>query len=369
MDIVAAVLKAIGTMIWNIYWGLAFGFILSSLIRAFVSTATISKKLGNHSAAGVGLATVFGAVSSSCSYAAASLARTLLLKGASWGNAIVFMIASTNLVFEIFIMIITVLGWAFGMGELAGGIIFIAITGFIITRLIPVHARPTTGSNDADTSKHQHHAHHGMNRFSKAAMYFTMDVNMVGKDILTGVIIAALLMNFVPADFWQSLFLTGNTHSLSFHVLAWNAVAGIFIAIISFVCSVGNILLAAVLWHGGISFGGVIAFILADLVTIPMLMVYRRYYGNKIMWKLLIILVTGIFFTALLIDYSFAWMGWVPPAPQEPLQADKNIFTWNRTTILNLVFIPVSLFYYFKGRAAAHKHSGKMEATKHQETN
>lgn len=356
MEIVLEVLKAVGGMIWEIYWGLAFGFILSSLIRAFVSTQTISERLGKTSVAGVAFSTFFGAVSSSCSYAAASMSRTLLLKGASWGNAIVFMIASTNLVFEIFIVIITLLGWAFGAGELIGGIFFIVLTGFIILRIFPVKRKVSEHHTSDSSQAHHHHDHEThkgkkMNKLRTASTHFYMDVNMVGKDILIGVVIAALLMNFVPKSFWQSIFLTTTGEELSFPVLAWNAIAGIIIAIISFVCSVGNIVMAAVLWHGGISFGGVIAFILADLVTIPMLLVYRRYYGSKVMLKLLLILVIGIFLTSIFLDYSFALFGWVPASPQQGFDVENDLFEWNRTTILNLIFIPVSIAYYFFGKS------------------
>ena len=361
MDIIVKLLKAFGGMIWEIYWGLAFGFILSSLIRAYVSTKTISEKLGKNSVAAIAMSTLFGAVSSSCSYAAASMSRTLLIKGASWSNALVFMIASTNLVFEIFIVIITLLGWAFGAGELIGGIFFIIITAFIISKIFPVKKNVTDkkdeGGNDSGHHhEHDHHDHsagmHGkkMSKLPMASMHFYMDVNMVGKDILVGVLIASVLMNFVPDSFWKMIFLNSKGTTLSLPVLAWNAFAGILIAIISFVCSVGNIVMAAVLWHGGISFGGVIAFILADLVTVPMLMVYRRYYGNKTMLKMLVILVIGIFLTALFLDYSFALLHWVPKTPQDGMKMDKDLFTWNRTTILNIIFIPISIGYYFLGR-------------------
>lgn len=228
------------------------------------------------------------------------MSRTLLIKGASWSNALVFMIASTNLVFEIFIVIVTLLGWAFGAGELIGGLFFILITAFIISKILPVKKKVTDKkAQDDEQPEHAHHDHHNhsagmhgkkMSKLQMASMHFYMDVNMVGKDILIGVLIASVLMNFVPDSFWKMIFLSSNGTTFSLPVLSWNAAAGIIIAIISFVCSVGNIVMAAVLWHGGISFGGVIAFILADLVTIPMLMVYRRYYENKTMLKMLLIL-------------------------------------------------------------------------------
>jgi uncharacterized membrane protein YraQ (UPF0718 family) len=209
-----------------------------------------------------------------------------------------------------------------------------------------------------DTHAHMHH--HGQSSATKqsalkaklnaAAGYFYMDVMMVGKDILIGVAIASVLMVLVPDSFWKSLFLTDNKHLPHIAVLAWNAFAGILIAVFAFVCSVGNIVMAAVLWKGGISFGGVIAFILSDLVTIPMLMVFRRYYGIKTMWFLLLTLTISIFITALLLDYSFAALHWLPQPQTGGMQQIKDHFQWNWQAWLNLFFIPASLIYFFLGK-------------------
>ena len=167
---------------------------------------------------------------------------------------------------------------------------------------------------------------------------------------MIGLAVSAILMVVVPDGFWKGLFLSGNSSLPHFLILSWNAIIGIFIAIIAFVCSVGNIVMAAVLWQGGISFGGVIAFILSDLVTIPMLMVFRKYYGNRTMWYLLIILVVSIFFTSLFLDYSFATLHWIPKAHSGGMQMASKHFSWNYQTWLNLFFIPVSLVYFYWGR-------------------
>jgi uncharacterized membrane protein YraQ (UPF0718 family) len=365
-------------MVWDIYWGLAFGFMLSSLIRAFASTESISSRLGKNSAASLGLSSFFGAVSSSCSYAAASMSRTLLIKGATWSNAVAFMVASTNLVFEIFIVIVSLLGWSFFAGEAIGGIFFIVISAILIIWIFPAkvsaeakqQVEASKNNNDAD-DPHAHHADdshsccgHQMpskeghlpvqNQFAaklkEASGHFYMDVIMVGKDILIGLVISAILMAVVPDNFWKGLFLSGDSHIPHFAVLAWNAVIGILIAIFAFVCSVGNIVMASVLWHGGISFGGVIAFILSDLVTIPMLMVFRKYYGNKTMWHLLFILVISIFITSLILDYSFELLHWIPKTHHTAMQMENGGFKWDYQTWLNLLFIPVSLIYFFWGK-------------------
>lgn len=376
MNVVTNILSQLGHMIWDIYWGLALGFILSSLIRAFVSTESISARLGKDSITAISLSTVFGAISSSCSYAAASMARALMIKGATWSNAVAFMVASTNLVFEIFIVIVSLLGWAFFGGEVIGGIFFIIISAIIISRFFPAtvkdeaneHIVASEGGKSNDPHAHHHTesscCHHNMKmdtkeahldkpglltKLKEASGHYYMDVTMVGKDILIGLFVSAILMVVVPDAFWRGLFLSGNSTLPHFVVLSWNAIVGIFIAIIAFVCSVGNIVMAAVLWQGGISFGGVIAFILSDLVTIPMLMVFRKYYGNKTMWYLLIILVVSIFFTSLFLDYSFAALNWIPKA-HTGMQMSAAPISWNYQTWLNLIFIPVSLIYFFWGR-------------------
>jgi uncharacterized membrane protein YraQ (UPF0718 family) len=362
-------------MVWDIYWGLALGFILSSLVRAFVPTENITNRLGTNSIKSVSFSTLFGAISSSCSYAAASMARTLVIKGATWSNAVSFMVASTNLVFEIFIVIVSLLGWAFFGGEVIGGLFFIIMSAILISRFFPAkvknEAREYTiaseGKNSGDPHAHHHmensccHQDMKMNSennpdtglFSKLKMasgHYYMDVTMVGRDILIGLVVAAVLMVLVPDGFWKSLFLTGNSTLPHFLVLSWNAVVGILIAIFAFVCSVGNIVMAAVLWQGGISFGGVIAFVLSDLVTIPMLMVFRRYYGSRTMWYLLILLVISIFFTALFLDYSFEALHWIPKTHFGRMEMSAPHLSWNYQTWLNLFFVPVSLIYFFWGR-------------------
>jgi uncharacterized membrane protein YraQ (UPF0718 family) len=376
MNVIIKIISELAHMVWDIYWGLTLGFILSSLIRAFVSTESISSRLGKNSVASIGLSTLFGAISSSCSYAAASMARALMIKGSTWSNAVSFMVASTNLVFEIFIVIVSLLGWAFFGGEVIGGLFFIIISAILISRFFPSKVKDEAKEHIAESEgkksddPHAHYqiesscCHHEMKMDSKenakksgistklkeASGHYYMDVTMVGKDILIGLVVASILMVLVPDAFWKGLFLTGNSSLPHFLVLSWNAMVGIFIAIIAFVCSVGNIVMAAVLWQGGISFGGVIAFILSDLVTIPMLMVFRKYYGNRTMWYLLIILVVSIFFTSLFLDYSFAALHWIPKPHTGGMQMANEGFKWNYQTWLNLFFIPISVVYFIWGR-------------------
>jgi hypothetical protein len=197
------------------------------------------------------------------------------------------------------------------------------------------------------------HGGKSLSKLQEAAGYFYMDVLMVGKDILIGVAIASVLMVVVPSAFWQSLFLSNSSHLPHLLVLAWNALVGILIAILAFVCSVGNIVMAAVLWRGGISFGGVIAFILADLVTVPMLMVYRRYYGMRTMWFLLITLTGCIFITAMAVDIGFTALHWIPASPAGHAGPVGHSFHWDWQAWLNIVFVPLSIIYFIWGRRAS----------------
>jgi uncharacterized membrane protein YraQ (UPF0718 family) len=374
MKTVTQILLEFLHMVWDIYWGLAFGFILSSVIRAFVSTESISSKLGKNSVASLGLSAFFGAISSSCSYAAASMSRTLLIKGATWSNAIAFMVASTNLVFEIFIVIVSLLGWAFFGGEVIGGLFFIIISAILIVWIFPSKVKQKAKEQVAASEEvsmddpHAHHAHSScghqmqsydelekpnsqfLTKLKEASGHFYMDVTMVGKDILIGLVFASILMVLVPDGFWKGLFLSGNSNLPHIVILAWNAIAGILIAVFAFVCSVGNIVMATVLWQGGISFGGVIAFILSDLVTVPMLMVFRKYYGNRTMWYLFAVLVISIFITSLFLDYSFEALHWIPKTHHTAMQMASTGFKWDYQTWLNLLFIPVSITYFFWGK-------------------
>jgi uncharacterized membrane protein YraQ (UPF0718 family) len=398
---ITRILKELFQMIWEIFWPLALGFILSALTRAFVSTSSISSGLGKSDAKGITMASLFGAVSSSCSYAAASIGRTLIMKGSSWINAIVFMIASTNLVFEIFLVIVTLLGWAFFGGEIIGGILFILTGAILLKWLLPektiLKAKKHMRESETSFLKKNSHAHHGMDsgedlgtmegmdqnipgnkqaslkherhhphpekisqngfvsRLKTAAGYFHMDVTMVGKDIAVGIIVSAVLAVVVPPTFWQSLFLKNGSNLPAVIILLWNVIVGIIVAVFAFVCSVGNILLGAVLWNGGISFGGVIAFILSDLVTIPMLLVYRRYYGTPMMMRLFLILSLSILVTGVGVDYIFQLMGLIPQHHGSMLTLQMEPIQWNYKTILNLIFMPISGMCFFWGKSVMKK--------------
>ena len=370
-------LKHIGieliSMIWEIYWGLAFGFILSSIIRSFIPASAIGSRLGKNNTKSLAFSSFFGAISSSCSYAAVSMARTLLIKGATWSNAVAFMVASTNLVFEIFIVIVSILGWSFFGGEVIGGLLLIIISTTLIARIFPAKAKEEAQSHlhqsGAGQDMHAGHMHmhdrHDMHHHAAegpetpkgtkakillASGHFYMDVMMVGKDILIGVIIASIIKVLVPKSFWNALFLTNNHTLPHFVILILNILVGVVVAILSFVCSVGNIVMAAALWHGGIAFAGVIAYIMADLVTLPMLAVYRSYFGNRPMLLLLLLLCISIVLSALLVNVGFSLLGWIPQNHHITSMKAHEVFAWNYKMVLNIIFMPLSIIYFFVGK-------------------
>jgi uncharacterized protein len=365
LDVTAEIARNILGMGWKVAWGLVLGFAVSGAIQAFVSKGRIAERLGSVNARSIALAAGFGAASSSCSYAAASMSKSLFKKGAHIVTATAFLVASTNLVLEIGLVIWVLMGWRFVVAELVGGVLLIAVVSFLLARTAPqkvfeearLHLERKGGSG---------HAHdHGdgetlplrsiltFKGVRAMARYYATDFRMVGRDIVLGLVIAGTLATVVPREWWATLFLGAEGSSApGFGVSLENAVVGPLIAILSFVCSVGNIPLAAVLWNGGASFGGVVAFIFADLVTIPMILVYRDYYG----WRPALVyagyLLVTMIVTALIVEYLFRWAGLAPAGvtASAPGIARMDYFAWDYTTFLNIVILPPGLWLGWMGR-------------------
>ncbi|MCG9777029.1 permease [Photobacterium damselae] len=431
-------------MVWQVYWPLAFGLILSSFIRHLLPVETVAKNLGKTTAKSLSLTTVLGMVSSSCSYAAASLSHTLLSKKSTVANAMAFLVSSTNLIVEMFIVLVALLGWTFFWGEILGGLILIVSAAFLFERFYPKdveqelraklaqeqeasagghsdcgmdmssmkgehedcgmdmssmkHEHHDMGAMnmkgehedcgmDMSSMKHEHHdmgamnmkgehedcgmdmssmkhEHHDMSamkptepqspmmeKITKSAGFFQMDLAMIGKEILIGVVVSSILIAVVPLEGWRTLFISNDTALPMWLHSFLDVVIGIFVAMIAYVCSVGNLLLAAALWHGGISFGGVIGFILSDVLTIPMMKVYQKYYGKRPAKWMVGLLFIAILFTGLCVDAIFH--GFDINVTTEGLRAiNQDGFGLNLTTILNCVFIPLSIWYYRLGKKA-----------------
>jgi uncharacterized protein len=314
-------------MAWTVWWALVFGFAISALVQAWVPRARVERALGGSGARPVALATALGAASSSCSYAAVAIAKSLFAKGASAAGTLSFQFASTNLVVELGAVIWILLGWQFALAELVGGLLLIAIMavllrGFVSPRLERT-AREHARSADAG---HQHHAAgaqmsprerlRSVAAWSDVAHNFRNDWSMLYREIGLGFLLAGFV-GLLGNGFFDSLFVVHAPGPLR---LAENVLVGPLIAILSFVCSVGNIPLAAVLWSGGIGFAGVIAFIFADLVVLPIVAIYRKYYGTAFALRIVALMLVTMVLAALAIDGLFGAAGLIPHV--RPTRAD-----------------------------------------------
>jgi uncharacterized protein len=356
MEILTAILNALRmafAMFWEILWPLILGFALSAVVQAVVSKSEMSRLMGDDSPKTLTIATALGAASSSCSYAAVALARSIFRKGANFTAALVFELASTNLVAELGIIMIVLLGWQFAAAEFLGAPIMVAIlvllfraflTGDMVNQARRQAEKGLRGSMEGhagmDMSVTQGSLFKRMlsdEGRTAISHYFVMDWVAVWKDIAGGLLLAGALAAWVPQDFWNGFFLGSHPVLAKF----WGPLVGPLVAIVSFVCSVGNVPLAAVLWNGGISFGGVIAFIFADLIILPILDIYRKYYGWKMMWFILATFYTAMAGAALVIEFLFQGMGWIPQ--QRQAQVVEAAVTLNYTTVLNLIFLGLSV--------------------------
>jgi uncharacterized protein len=348
-DLGRALLEA-GSMTWQITWSLILGFTLSAVIQAVVRREAIARHLGNNNPKTLAMATGLGAASSSCSYAAVALARALVRRGASFTAAMAFEIASTNLVIELGIILALLLSWQFTAAEFVGGpimIVLMAVAFRLFVRKRTIEAARVQADKGLAGSMEGHAAMDmsissgggfwqrlaSREGYTSVSSIFVMEWAAVIRDIVIGLLIAGAVAAWVPDSFWQQLFLTG--HPLAAQL--WGPVIGPVISLLSFVCSIGNAPLAAVLWNGGISFGGVVAFIFADLIIIPILIIYRKYYGTKMMLTLL-----GIFYATMvaggyIIEFTFGGLGLVPT--DRAAKVTGTGITWNYTTILNIIFL------------------------------
>lgn len=352
MVIAQAVLAALDeafNMFWEILWPLALGFILSAIVQTLVSRQAVARTLGSDSPRSLAIATLFGAASSSCSYAAVAIARSLFRKGASFPAVIVFQFASTNLVFELGLILLLLLGWQFLGAEFAGGILMIVILALLLRRTLR-RELVAEARRQAELGRRGRMEGHGemdmsitegpflqrllsIRGLTAVSHYFWMDVTAVWTDIGLGLLIAGALAAWVPASFWQAFFLTN--HPVISQV--WGPLIGPVISLLSFVCSVGNVPLAAVLWNGGISFGGVVAFIFADLIIIPILDIYRKYYGARMAIYLLVVSYVAMALAGFLIGLLFQLLGIVPA--HHHVQALLEGPSLNYTAVLNGIFL------------------------------
>jgi uncharacterized protein len=349
-------------MLWEILWALILGFALSGIVQAVVSKRELRRLLPDDSPRTLAVATGLGAASSSCSYAAVALARSLFRRGADFTASIAFEIASTNLVFELGIVLALLLGWEFVLGEFVGGPLMIVLVAvafrlFLQRRLVE-SAREQ--ANRGLVGSMEGHAEMDMSAggagswwqrlrtprgFTATADYFVMDWAAIWRDIAVGLLVAGALAAWVPESWWQSLFLVDHPTAAKI----WGPVIGPLVAVVSFVCSVGNVPLAAVLWNGGISFGGVIAFIFGDLIIAPILNIYRKYYGLHMAALLASVLYVTMVAAGLAVELLFQALGIVPT--ERNAKVEMATVSWNYTTYLNIVFLGLAailVWRYFR---------------------
>jgi uncharacterized protein len=315
-------------MAWEVWWALVLGFAISAIVQAWVPRQRIEGLMSGSGIRSVGWATGLGAASSSCSYAAIAIAKSLFQKGASAASTLAFQFASTNLVWELGLVLWVLIGWQFTLAEYVGGIVMIvlmtAVLRLFVSPRLEADARAHARSTDTG---HQHHAagEHlpwrerllSVRAWSDVAHNFRGDWQMLWKEVTAGFLLAGFIAQ-LGNGFFASLFIRHAPGALS---TIENVVVGPIIAVISFVCSVGNVPLAAVLWSGGISFGGVLAFLFADLIVLPILVVYRKYYGTKFAVRITALMFVTMALAALIVDGIFSSLGLIPTGPR-PTRAD-----------------------------------------------
>ncbi|WP_020659803.1 permease [Amycolatopsis benzoatilytica] len=350
MSAIGHALAVAGSMTWEILWALILGFLLSAVVQAAVRKATIVRLLGDDRPRTLAVASLLGAASSSCSYAAVALARSLFRKGAHFTAAMAFEIGSTNLVVELGVIMALLLGWQFTAAEFVGGPLMIVLVAVLFRVLVRKRLlaqareqaeRGLAGSMEGHAAMDMSVPGEGSFRrrlfspagFTSVAHVFTMEWAAILRDLVVGLLIAGAVAAWVPDSFWQAFFFTG--HPLASAL--WGPLIGPVVAILSFVCSIGNVPLAAVLWNGGISFGGVVAFIFADLLILPILAIYRKYYGIRMTLALL-----GIFYAAMvgagyLVELLFGTFGLIPRERSATVLSEG--ISWNYTTWLNIAFL------------------------------
>jgi uncharacterized protein len=362
-------------MFWETVWALVLGFAISGALQVLVSKENMSRWFGRTNLRSMALATGLGAASSSCSYAATAAARSAFRQGAALIPALAFMFASTNLVVELGAVLWLWMGPLFVAAEVVGALFLVGWVWLLGKWLLPANVEQAAreqagqagdssghcchgdqghghghGGHDDGCGDHDHHhpagaaGPGGRGRLEAIAEAFVMDWAMLWKEMAIGFLIAGFLGTLVPQGWWKVLFLQGGPAWLQ---AVENAFVGPLIAMASFVCSIGNIPLASVLWSGGISFGGVVSFIYGDLIVIPLLLIYRKYYGNGPASRITLVLFLAMVLAGLTVDALFNALHLVPAGPRPASAATHATFAWNYTAWLNLAAIALGAFLFY----------------------
>jgi uncharacterized membrane protein YraQ (UPF0718 family) len=348
-------------MAYEVWWALVLGFAISAIVQAWVPRERIEARLSGSGTRPVGLATALGAASSSCSYAAIAIAKSLFQKGASAASALAFQFASTNLVWELGLVLWVLIGWQFTLGEYVGGIVMIVLMTMMLRLFVSPRLEEQARKHALGADAGHRHTPAGermpwrkrltsVSAWSDVAHNFRGDWKMVWKEIALGFFLAGFIA-LLGDDFFNSLFIT---HAPPVVQTLENVIVGPIIAVLSFVCSVGNVPLAAVLWSGGISFAGVMAFIFADLIVVPIVLIYRKYYGWTFTWRIAVLMFITMVLAALIVELAFSAVGIVPSGPRPSrgdvfgtVQVDYKLFL----NILGVVIF-AALFWLTRRRGA-----------------
>jgi uncharacterized protein len=359
MNAIGHALALAGSMTWEILWALILGFGLSALVQAVVRKSTIVGLLGDDRPRTLAVAAGLGAASSSCSYAAVALARALFRKGANFTAAMAFEIASTNLVVELGVILAVLMGWQFTAAEFVGGPIMLVALAvlfrlFVRSRLIEAARRQAdrglAGSMEGHAAMDMSVQGEGSfwrrlsskDGFTAVSHVFVMEWAAVLRDLMLGLLIAGAIAAWVPDSFWREFFISDHPTVSAL----WGPIVAPIIAMVSFVCSIGNVPLAAVLWNGGISFGGVVAFIFADLLIVPILNIYRKYYGTKMMLVLLGTFYLSTVCAGYLVELLFGAANLIPA--QRNAKVTNAAISWDYTTWLNIAFLAVAAVFIIR---------------------
>ncbi len=346
-------LSITGSMAWEIAWALILGFALAAVVQAVVRKSTIVSLLGDDRPRTLAVAAGLGAASSSCSYAAVALARSLFRKGANFTAAMAFEVASTNLVVELGIILALLMGWQFTAAEFVGGPVMIValavlfrlfLRGGLLRQAREQAGRGRAGSMEGHAAMDMSVPGEGSflrrllsgQGLTSTSHVFVMEWAAILRDLVIGLLVAGAVAAWVPDSFWSAFFFEGHPVAAKL----WGPVIGPLVAIASFVCSVGNVPLAVVLWKSGISFGGVVAFIFADLLIPPILNIYRKYYGARMALFLLGTFYLAIVVAGYLVEFVFGGLGLIPD--QADAKLPEGGVTWNYTTILNIAFLALA---------------------------
>jgi uncharacterized protein len=334
-------------MAYEVWWALVIGFAISGIVQAWVPRARIEGALSGSGFKPIAKATGLGAASSSCSYAAIAIARSLFAKGASAITALSFQFASTNLVWELGLVLWVLIGWQFTLAEFVGGFVLIALMAVLLRRFVSPaleehareHAEDAAGGHEHDTSDRSWRA---------VAVNFRMDWSMLWKEIAIGFLLAGFI-GLLGDDVFNVLFITDAPPLLR---TLENVIVGPLIAVLSFVCSVGNVPLAAVLWSGGIGFGGVVAFLFADLIVIPIVLAYRKYYGTAFALRITALMLVTIIIAALIVDGVFGLAGLVPTGPRPSRTDVFGSVSLDYKLVLNVIATAIFLVLFWLSRNA-----------------